>query len=139
MPSLRRAIVALARVLVAAVVVCGLAQAGARYFYCEALGFSCTDPCAQPAEHRRAECPTRVEQRPIDCCKVVRLPLLPRAAKAAEAGIEPSPWVALLPPVHASPVLDGFAEAPPRRVLERWRAPPRTSQRVHERVMVLLT
>jgi hypothetical protein len=103
------------------------------------MGLSSTDPCMQPAEHRGGECPTQFEERPIDCCKVVRLPLLPRAARIAQAGIEASPWVALLPPVHASPVLDSAAEAPPRCVLERWRAPPRISERVHEHVMVFLT
>jgi hypothetical protein len=137
--SLRRAIAALARLVVAAVVVCGLPQSGARYFYCEALGLSSTDPCVQAAEHRGAECPAQFEERPIDCCKVVRLPLLPRAARIAEAGIARSRWVALLPPVHTSPVRDGFAEAPPVRVLQRWRAPPRTSERVHKHVMVFLT
>jgi hypothetical protein len=137
--SLRHAIAVLARLLVAVVVVCGVTQSGARYFYCEALGLSITDPCVCPAEHRGTECPVQFEPRPVDCCKVVRLPVVPRAARLAEAGIEPSPWVALLPPLHGSRGLDGFAEPPPRRVLQRWRAPPRTSERVHEQVSVFLT
>jgi hypothetical protein len=138
--SLRRASVALARVFVAAVVVCGLLQSGARFFYCEGHGLSLTDPCVQPSAHPRADCQTTsLEQRPIDCCEVIQLPSLPRATQLADAAVEPSPWVAVLPVDRPSPLMDGPDETPSRRTLQRWRAPPRTSDRVHAHVMVFLT
>jgi hypothetical protein len=135
---------AIARVwcaFVAITVLFGIAQAGARYFYCESLGLSATDPCAsrshETREHER--CPlAAVDRAPFDCCRVITMPSVPVGARAIEPGVPSACVVAILPAV-----LDTLGSAPPRAPIaregERWRGPPRASRERRAQLMVFLT
>jgi hypothetical protein len=137
---LRHFVVAVARALLAFVVVAGVVHSGARYFYCEALGLADVDPCLQGSSARGALCPTKaLEASHTDCCDVIRLPSVPRGAGSESPRVHPAPVVAVVPAA-----LDGhraFDDAPRARALafERWRIPPRSAGRERARLMVFLT
>ncbi len=68
--------------LVAIAVLLGIAQAGARYFYCEELGLSASDPCAQGAT-RLSPCPlASFGQDSFDCCQVLTMRSMPEGARS---------------------------------------------------------
>jgi hypothetical protein len=134
-----RGLVVAVHLLLALAVVCGTLHAGARYFYCEALGLSTSDPCAAQA-HSGNPCPLQsIERQSIDCCSVLTLPSMPEGANAARDNVPPAGLVAVLP-VHdyvrsiAGSVADGFA-----RGVQRWERPPRPGGDLRTRLMVFLT
>ena len=135
----RTVILGAARLLLALAVVCGAAQSGARYFYCEALGLSTSDPCAAGA--RAAEpCPfTSVKAQSIDCCSIITMPSMPDGARAQEQTVPAAGFVMLLPAReyrgHASPL---GADAFSRRAF-RWERPPRPGGERRAQLMVFLT
>ncbi|HSY21302.1 MAG TPA: hypothetical protein VK841_04270, partial [Polyangiaceae bacterium] len=130
---------AVARLFVAAALVLASLHAGAHYFYCEAIGLSATDPCAQ-ASHEGPGCPleaSRVE--PIDCCQRITNPALPDGARAEPPTVPPAPLVSLLPAIpNATSVLRRDPNAS-LRFSERWRGPPRWGDDRRTQLMVFLT
>jgi len=136
---LPRAVVARAWcLLVAVTVLFGAVHAGARYFYCEAMGLSTTDPCAQVARERRGSPLVSFERKPFDCCEVIRMPSIPEGARSVEPTVPAAAVVAIVaPPVGVmQPRLRGFHIAPEG---ERWRGPPRPASERCAQLMVFLT
>jgi hypothetical protein len=129
----------LARLFVAAALVLASLHAGAHYFYCEAIGLSASDPCAQ-ASHEGPGCPLQASHfEPIDCCQRITNPTLPDGARAELPIVPPAPLVSVLPAIpNASAVLRRDPHASPR-FSERWRGPPRWGDDLRTRLMVSLT
>jgi hypothetical protein len=125
--------------LLAVATVCGTVQAGARYFYCEALGLSLSDPCAQGAAHRE-ECPlASLDRQDSDCCHVLRIPSMPDGARASEPSVPPAGVIALLPAIDDAAGRLSRESLRAVRARGRWRKPPRrTGERCAE-LMVFLT
>ncbi|HEX3772586.1 MAG TPA: hypothetical protein VHV30_17025 [Polyangiaceae bacterium] len=127
---------------VAISVLFGVAQAGARYFYCESLGLSATDPCAAsaPSETRQPPCPLASFGRaPFDCCQVITMRSMPEGARAIEPSVPSAGVVAVLPPV-VGPIEPASGRGPSvARAGERWRGPPRASRERRAQLMVFLT
>jgi hypothetical protein len=135
----RALVLAAARLVLALAVICGTTQSGARYFYCEALGLSTSDPCAASAQGGDA-CPVKsVEPQSIDCCSIVTLPSMPDGARAYERTVAPAGVVALLPASdyvgpRSPPRVEGFA-----RTALRIERPPRPGGELRTQLMVFLT
>ncbi len=128
----------LLRLVMAAIVVCGVFHAGGRYFYCEARGLSLTNPCARAIARSSHEPSTlRPEQR--DCCALLALRAMPDGATVERAPVPPAPAVALVP---APLPVDGVAlarERTLRRAFLRWRIPPKPLGEALARRMAFLT
>ena len=124
--------------LVAVAVLFGLVHAGARYFYCEGLGLSTTDPCVQVTGDR-APCPlASFERAPFDCCQVITMPSMPEGARSVEPPVPAAGVVAMVPPAV------GVVEPPSGSLRvawegERWRGPPRSANERRAQLMVFLT
>ena len=135
----RGLVLAATRLLLALAVICGAVQSGARYFYCDALGLSSSDPCAASAQGGGG-CPFEsVERQSVDCCSLLTLPSMPDGARAHERSVAPAGVVALLPASeYMCPRLplrvEGFARAALR--IER---PPRPGGELRTQLMVFLT
>jgi hypothetical protein len=136
----RRAVVALGYLLLAFAVLSGIAQSGARYFYCEALGLMPSDPCVQ------AHCGgdglgygNLLKERRADCCEVVTLPTMPDAARAANASVPPAAVVAIVPSGWPADLPATPALRATKRSFDRWRPPPRSAGEVCAQLMVFLT
>jgi hypothetical protein len=125
--------------LVAVAVLFGILQARTRYFYCEGLGLSVTDPCAHEVTEPR--CPLATFDRaPFDCCEVVTMPSMPEGARAAEPSVPSAGVIATLPAVGSSVESSWSGDA--HRIAwegERWRGPPRASRERRAQLMVFLT
>src|SRR5260221_11428193 len=79
-----RVIAAAAHLVLAFAVLCGIVHAGARYFYCEALGLLPSDPCAEVSGDGHGKRPLdALSEHHADCCEIVTLIPMPRAAQAA--------------------------------------------------------
>jgi hypothetical protein len=125
--------------LVAIAVLFGVVHAGARYFYCEGLGLSTTDPCAQVAE-QRAPCPlASFESAPFDCCQVITMPSMPEGARSVEPTVPAAGVVAVLP--AASAVVESRDRLSVRvaREGDRWRAPPKSAGERRAQLKIFLT
>jgi hypothetical protein len=136
---------------VAVAVLFALVHANTRYFYCEALGLSATDPCAQAAgPHSRASadaapgapsdsCPTgALDRKPSDCCQVITMPSVPEGARSVEPTVPAAGVIALLPAVQltwAAAWSEGARSAPER---ERWQVPPPSASERRAQLMVFL-
>jgi hypothetical protein len=125
--------------LIAVAVLFGIGQAGTRYFYCEMLGLSATDPCAADA-HRKPQCPvSSLERTRRDCCEVLTMPSMPEGARSVEPTVPSACVTAVLP------ALAGFLASLPEGSVriawegERWRGPPRASRERRAQLMVFLT
>jgi hypothetical protein len=117
----------------------GIGQAGARYFYCEALGFSASDPCVQEG-HRNPQCPQpSLDRARFDCCEVITMPSMPEGALSGEPSVPPAGVTAVLPAVDAAldPLRDGRIRVAWES--ERWRGPPRPPGERRAELMVFLT
>jgi hypothetical protein len=136
----RRAAVALGYLLLALAVVCGIAQSGSRYFYCEALGLMPSDPCVQAAHGGDTSgCGDILGEKLADCCEVVTLPAMPDGARAASPTVLPAALVAIVPSGWLADLQATLALRAPERFSERWRPPPRSAGEVCARLMVFLT
>jgi hypothetical protein len=125
--------------LVAVAVLFGVAHAGARYFYCEGLGLSTTDPCAQVAGHRAA-CPlASLERPPFECCRVITMPSIPDGARSVEPTVPAAGLVAIVPPAPAVVESRGGLGVRVAREGERWRAPPKAARERRAQLNVFLT
>jgi hypothetical protein len=133
----RALVLGAARLLLALAVICGAVQSGARYFYCEAVGLSTSDPCAAVARAGGA-CPFEtVRRQSIDCCSIVTLPSMPDGARARERTVAAAGVVEVLPAREyvASPFR---VEGSPRRAF-RIERPPRSGGELRTQLMVFLT
>ena len=132
-------VVGVVHLLFALAVVCGTVQAGARYFYCEALGLSASDPCSARAQ-AGGTCPLpSIDRQSIDCCLVITLPSMPCGASVDEPDILPAALTAILPAREyarplALPIATGFT-----RGVQRWERPPRPGGDLRTQLMVFLT
>jgi hypothetical protein len=134
----RAAIARASCLLVAIAVLFGVAQAGARYFYCEGLGLSATDPCIRGAH--RSPCPlASLEREPFDCCQVLTMRSMPEAARRAVPVVPPAGLVAILPPILAADPSSWSGSVLIAREGERGRAPPSSSSQRRAELMVFLT
>jgi hypothetical protein len=128
-----------AHLVLAFAVVFGMVQSGGRYFYCEAVGLSPFDPCAEASGAAQGKCSRDTLGEPArDCCEVVTLAVTPRAARAAGPSIMPTPCVAVLPAIGLAGRTDGLARWGMDRAPGRWRTPPGASSDTRARLMVFL-
>jgi hypothetical protein len=136
---LRAALAKVSSLLVAVAVLLGVVHAGARYFYCEGLGLSTTDPCLQAATHT-SPCPSGAFDRPeLDCCRVITMPSMPEGARSIVPVAAPAGFVAVLPPVQRADASPWNGSDLFVREGERGRAPPASSGERRARLMVFLT
>jgi hypothetical protein len=128
-----------ARLILAVAVLCGTFQAGARYFYCEALGLSSSDPCSQSAEHRE-RCPfDAIDLQTIDCCSVITMPSMPDGIRGSGPSVAPAGVVAVLPAVKDANA-SWWSERPREsRTRDAHRKPPRSPGERRAELMVFLT
>jgi hypothetical protein len=125
--------------LVGVMVLLAMVHANTRYFYCEALGLSETDPCT-PAAHRHA-CPAGALDQggPEDCCQVIKMPSVPEGARSVEPHVPAAGVGAVVP---ATELLSSVASwnGGPRVSAERgrWRRPPRSASERRAQLMVFL-
>ena len=135
----RALVLAAVRLFVALAVICGTAQSGARYFYCEALGVSSSDPCAVGARADES-CPFKsVERSPIDCCSILTLPSVPEGARAHEQTVAPAGVVALLSANEYMGPPSLFRVESSARSALRIERPPRPGGELRTQLMVFLT
>ena len=131
---------ALWRLALAAVLLCGIAHSGGHYFYCEALGLSLSDPCAQAPDSGRTECPTRAFRvHRYDCCALVVLPAMPESQRAERPTVRPAPILAIM---GARPWVErtsGDERISCGQAFRAWRGPPRAPGEMRARLMVYLT
>lgn len=125
--------------LLAFAVLSGIVHAGGRYFYCEALGLLPSDPCAQVSGHADDGSPLdALSEHHADCCEVVTLAAMPRAAQAAGPHVAPAARVAIVPAVSLAGGLESAGPSRVDRASERWRPPPRASSDARSQLMVFL-
>jgi hypothetical protein len=125
--------------LVAIAVLFGIAQAGGRYFYCEGLGLSVTDPCAQEYTHR-SPCPfTSFDRQPVDCCHVITMPSMPEGARSVVPAVPSAGLLAILPAIQRADGALWSGSVLVAREGARGRAPPSSSGERRARLMVFLT
>ena len=138
--ALRAPVVALAGLLLSLALVSSLSLAGTRFYYCEAMGLTRSDPCEGLRESKGArDAAGAVRESHADCCEIVTLPSAPAGARAADGGVPPPPLVAILAPAA---FVGGHCARESRARLpgfERWRPPPRPASEVRAQLMVFLT
>jgi hypothetical protein len=118
-------------------VLCALVHGGARYFYCDAIGLSATDPCAQESAHRSG-CPdASLGRRAADCCRTITMPSIPEGSRGVEPTVPSAGVVAILPAIQAESSCSRSAHVAWEG--ERWRVPPRSSLERRAQLMVFLT
>src|ERR1019366_1243472 len=136
---LPQAVAAASHWVLAFAVLCAIVHSGSRYFYCEALGLSSSDPCAEAAKDARSKSPFGVlGEQPADCCEIVTLGAMPQVVQATGPSVAPAALVAIIPALQLADRIDS---APPSRVaraFERWHPPPRASNDVRAQLMVFL-
>ena len=136
---LPRALRAAVHAILAVALFFGMVHAGSRYFYCEALGLLPTDPCAQAPSDDHGKSPLgTVSERTDDCCEVITLAAMPRAAQATGFTIAPAACVAVLPALGPASAADLVPSAPRDRAFDRWRPPPRAPNDARAQLMVFL-
>jgi hypothetical protein len=134
----RRIAVALGSILLSVAVLSGALRAGGRYFYCDAMGITLTDPCTAPARDEVATAADELRERHIDCCKTGTLASMPNAAASERCSVSPAPLLAVIAPQVVEP-LRVVAVASQRASRDRWRAPPRPPGELRAQRMVFLT
>jgi hypothetical protein len=135
---LRRLAVATAGLLLTLAVVSSLAHAGGRYFYCDAMGFLLSDPCAAAFLSRDGSGPTdEVGELHADCCEVGTFRSMPDGTNTARRSVPPPALVAIVP----AQLLDRLSNNNPgwsaQRFERRGVAPPSPNRR-HAELMVFL-
>jgi hypothetical protein len=130
---------AAAHLVVAFAVLFGIVHSGGRYFYCEAFGLLPFDPCAQASTDAHNNGPSEMlDERPADCCQIVTLTAMPRAAQAAGPSVAPAARVADIPALWLMGRTDSPTLSRVDRAFKRWRPPPRASNDVRAQLMVFL-
>ena len=143
----RRGMAAVAHMVLALAVVFAVVKSGGRYYYCEALGLMPSDPCAEASRAARGapdalaeSCPDMqrtLSEHHADCCEVVTLSAMPRAAGAVGPSVAPAAWVATVP----APGLVDPTRSPELAIepaFDRWRPPPRDASAACAKLMVFL-
>lgn len=133
----RRLAVAFTSLVVSLALLTGLARAGDRYFYCDAMGMLATDPCAQVSDDEDAA--IAVHPQHLDCCEVRTLPSIPTGTEAAARSVPPATLTAILPPPAFPIVRLAVRPRAPAFAFERWRSAPRPPGEARARLMVFLT
>ena len=126
--------------LFACVFASGIAHAGARYFYCDAMSELLAAPCCPSASSETrgsgaTEYPTVTAP---ECCHAEALPVLPQATSGAAPAVHAAPLIALVP----SPKRDAMERLLPPCVRGRFTAslaPPLLASEKRARLMVFLT
>ena len=137
------------RLGLALAVLCGVFQSGARYFYCEALGLSASDPCGGGAP-LVADCPLESLKTPspgarsleapsLDCCEVIRVPVMPDGSRSDRHGVRPASVVALVSALEYTSARLASLECGRQDRMEQRRKPPRSASRLRAMRMVSLT
>jgi hypothetical protein len=116
------------------------AQAGARYFVCEAMGLATHDPCGL-SDFADGETPgdePEVREHLVDCCDHLVLPQMPdaNAGRSAEPLSRP-PSVGVVLVALVPSLAPALASAP--RSLPAWRLRPRPPGARQAALMVFLT
>jgi hypothetical protein len=125
--------------LVAIAVLFGIAQAGTRYFCCEALGLSATDPCAQGAT-RHSPCPlASFDRDSVDCCQVLTMRSMPEGARSIVPVVPAAGLLAILSPIFPADPSLWNGRIVVAREGERGRAPPSSCSERRAQLMVFLT
>jgi len=134
----QRIAVALTCVLLAFAVLGGLAHAGGRYFYCDGMGLTQSDPCSvghdDKASSERSACLLR-----SDCCESWTLPSMPAGTMAGHRTVAAPPLVAILAPPHLLFLQSVTSRGVALRSSEHWLRPPRLAAERRARLMVFLT
>ena len=138
---LRRVATALGTLILAFALLAGMLRSGGRYFYCEAMGLSPSDPCvaANPSHPHSNNPADEVRPQHIDCCEIVTLPSMPEGARAEGPSVPPAAVHIVATPVQALDPAHADASRLRERASAHWRAPPRSSNQIHARLMVFLT
>jgi hypothetical protein len=136
----RKVAIALTGLLLTFAVIAGLAHAGGRYFYCEAMQLMQSDPCVATHDGKSAGSESTFCAFRADCCEMWTLPSMPAGtAIAQDVVVAPPGLVAVVP---ATDLLIQQSETSFRarsRVFERWRSPPRPPGELRTQLMVFLT
>jgi hypothetical protein len=136
---LARLAVSAAHWVLACAVLFGVVHSGNRYFYCEALGLMPSDPCIEASPDAQGKSPlAMLGERRADCCEIVTLAAMPRAAQAAGLRVAPAACVAVVPALGFVDPSDSASPVRVERAFERWRPPPRASNDVRAQLMVFL-
>jgi hypothetical protein len=139
-PRTRKVAATLTGVLLTFAVVAGLAHAGGRYFYCEAMELMQSNPCVATHDDKGAGSRSTFCAFRADCCEMWTLPSMPAGtAMAQDDVVAPPGLVAVVP---ATELLIQQSETSFRarsRVFERWRSPPRPPGELRAQLMVFLT
>ena len=110
----RQAVVA----LLAISVFSGAARAGSRYFFCNAMQESRSEPCC-----KRTPAPTSQADADCACCRAHSVPGLPSALMGKSVGVPDGIWVGLAP--RAPRLLPPAHSLPPPRFIRPQTGPPR--------------
>jgi hypothetical protein len=127
-------------VLFAWVFASGIAHAGARYFYCNAMSELLAAPCC-PTASSEARASAATEAPTVtapECCHAEALPALPQATSSAAPAVHAAPLLATSP----SPKQDTLQRLLPprlRAVVIASSAPPLLASERRARLMVFLT
>jgi hypothetical protein len=139
-PRTRKVAVGLTGILLTFAVMAGLAHAGGRYFYCEAMQLMQSDPCVATHDDKGAGSKSTFCAFRTDCCEMWTLPSMPAGTAIAQDHVVAPPGLVALVP--ATDLLLQQSETSFRarsRVLERWRSPPRPPGELRTQLMVFLT
>jgi hypothetical protein len=134
----RRIAVALGSIVLSVAILAGALRAGGRYFYCDAMGITLTDPCTAPSRGEVVTAADAVRERHIDCCKTGTLASMPSGAASERCSVSPAPLLAVIAPqvVERHRVVAVASHCASRA---RWRAPPRPAGELRAQRMVFLT
>src|SRR5579864_5648691 len=122
--------------LLAVALLSGTLQAGARYFYCEGLGLSASDPCAAAARHADDRCPLRgIERKSPDCCSMIQLPSMPDGTRVDGHSVPPAGITKVLSASQYTLETTGIGRETSVSRTERWRIPPRPSGELRAQLM----
>ncbi len=133
----QRIAVALGSILLSVALVTGALRADGRYFYCDAMGITLTDPCAAPSRNEVGTATDALREHHVDCCKSGTLASMPNGAASARFSVSPAPLLAVIAPQVIEPLR--VVALPHRASPDRWRAPPRPPGELRAQRMVFLT
>jgi hypothetical protein len=133
---MRRAASATVHLVMACAVVLGIVHSGGRYYYCAAMGLLPVDPCGEASSEARIDGPS-LGAKHVDCCQVLTLPAMPRAAQGASPRVAPA-RVAIVPTLSFAAHAVAQPWSKQERARERWRPPRLASNDRRAQLMVFL-
>jgi hypothetical protein len=119
--------------------VSSLFLAGARYYYCDAMGLMASDPCrGDHPPSKRCEGAGALSEAKPDCCDEITLPSMPAGATAAGEPVAPAPLSGVLGPAEYACAAGADIVRASRHRSERWGPPPPlASERCAQRMVFL--